>query len=222
MWALDAIGRFAGSADLAVVLGRDPPVAGWLGHRVAMTVYARFLGHLTRPGNYLFGTLFVGLATIAAVSPSLGEVGSEQRRCRPDPAAGRSSRRASWSMACTMGYEGISQPLACTVRSGLHRGRTDPPLLLRRGGGRPPRPRRRCATRVVTSQLRSVGRGSARRLMYGLPILAVLVVLPTEQITIAARPHRRDARRSTRSTAASPVPDRGATLSGTGQSCSAG
>ena len=64
-----AFGRFAGALTSLLYWAGTPM---WLGGSVtvvAMSVYDRFFGELSGPALYVFGTMFVGLATLGAVVP---------------------------------------------------------------------------------------------------------------------------------------------------------
>ena len=162
VWVRDAIGRFAGSLTSLLYWAGTPM---WLGGSVAvvaMTVYARFLGELSRPGMYLFGTLFVGVATIAAIVPLRWG-----KWVPMSGAVGQVLLLSFFTVSVVIygvqhGVEGISaaelsRPVRCSSPS--YRCSSTPSS----GSSCPRRPRRRCTTRVGTSRLPSVGPGSARR-----------------------------------------------------------
>src|SRR4249920_961425 len=69
VWVRRAFGRYAGALTSLLYWAGTPM---WLGGSVAvvaMTVYQQFLGGLSLAGMYLFGTVFIGLATVAAIIP---------------------------------------------------------------------------------------------------------------------------------------------------------
>jgi glutamate:GABA antiporter len=69
VWVRRAFGRYAGALTSLLYWAGTPM---WLGGSVAvvaMAVYQQFLGGLSLTGLYLFGTVFIALATAGAVIP---------------------------------------------------------------------------------------------------------------------------------------------------------
>ncbi len=69
VWVRRAFGRYAGALTSLLYWAGTPM---WLGGSVAvvaMAVYQQFLGGLSLAGMYLFGAVFIGLATAAAIIP---------------------------------------------------------------------------------------------------------------------------------------------------------
>ena len=213
VWVRDAIGRFAGSLTSLLYWAGTPM---WLGGSVAvvaMTVYARFLGELSRPGMYLFGALFVGVATIAAIVPlrwgkwvpmsgALGQVlllsfftvsvviYGVQHGVEGISAAELSPSRAVFiAVVPVLLYSFVGVELPTTAAEEMHNPRRDIPAAIGRAG---------------------VGQA----IMYGVPILAVLVVLPKDRIT--SLHGLIDAMKTVYTVYGGEVTDRGATLSGMG------
>jgi amino acid transporter len=88
VWVRMAFGRLAGALTSLLYWAGTPM---WLGGSVAvvaMSVYGRFFGELSQPALYLFGTVFIGLATLGALCRCATASG-----CRP---AGPSARSACW------------------------------------------------------------------------------------------------------------------------------
>ena len=133
VWVRRAFGRYAGALTSLLYWAGTPM---WLGGSVvvvAMAVYQQFLGGLSLAGMYLFGAVFIGLATVAAIIPlrlgkwvpTSGAVGQivllaffTLSVC-PLRHAARGARHLGWR----------SQPLAC----GVHRHRPRSAVLVRRG-----------------------------------------------------------------------------------------
>ena len=69
VWVRRCFGRFAGGVASLLYWAGTPM---WLGGSVAvvaMAVVGRFLGRLDMPAMYVFGTVFIAIATVAAVVP---------------------------------------------------------------------------------------------------------------------------------------------------------
>ena len=69
VWVRRAFGRYAGALTSLLYWAGTPM---WLGGSVAvvaMAVYQQFLGGLSLAGMYLFGAVFIGLATVGAIIP---------------------------------------------------------------------------------------------------------------------------------------------------------
>ena len=214
VWVRRAFGRFAGALTSLLYWAGTPLWLGGSVTAVAITVYDRFLGHLTRPGTFLFGTVFVLLATVAAVIPL--------RWGKWVPSSGAIGQILllvlfTGSVAVYGAQHGVH---------GLSVGEFTPsgavfiavaPILLYSFVGvelpttaaeemRDPR-------RDIPAAIGLAGLGQA--LMYGIPILAVLIVLPTEQIT--SLHGLIDAMKTVYTVYGGSVGPDGATLSGAGQ-----
>ena len=69
VWVRNAFGRFAGTLTSLLYWAGTPL---WLGGSVtivAIAVFERFLADLSTSGHYVFGAVFVGVATVGAVVP---------------------------------------------------------------------------------------------------------------------------------------------------------
>ena len=178
-----AFGRFAGALTSLLYWAGTPM---WLGGSVAvvaMSVYERFIGDLSQSGLYVFGAVFVGLATLGAVVPlrfgkwvpTSGAIG--QIACSPSSPSSvvalraparhprhrrrrALARRAGVFIAVVpvLLYSFVGVELPSTAAEEMRDPRRDIPVAIARAG---------------------IGQA----LMYGIPILAVLVVLPAERIT---------------------------------------
>jgi glutamate:GABA antiporter len=182
MWVRMAFGRFAGALTSLLYWAGTPM---WLGGSVAvvaMSVYGRFFTELSQPGLYLFGTVFVGLATLGAVLPlgwgkwlptsgAIGQIGLlafftlsvvlyGTRHGVHGIAAGDLTPTAATFIAVVpvLLYSFTGVELPSTAGEELRDPRRDIPVAIARAG---------------------VG----QVLMYAVPILAVLIVLPAEQVT---------------------------------------
>ena len=182
VWVRRAFGRFPAALTSLLYWAGTPM---WLGGSIAviaMSVYERFVGDLSRPGMYLFGGVFVAVATTGAVIPL--------RWGKWLPTSGAIGQMVLLSFfTVTVVLYG--------VRHGVHGigvGDLAPstagfiavvPILLYSFVGielpttaaeemRDPR-------RDIPAAIARAGVGQA--LMYGVPILAVLIVLPVGQIT---------------------------------------
>jgi glutamate:GABA antiporter len=182
VWVRMAFGRFAGALTSLLYWAGTPM---WLGGSVAvvaMSVYERFVGDLSQPRLYAFGAAFVVLATAAAVVPL---------------------RYGKWvPTSGAIGQIGLLLFFTLSVgvyglRHGVHGiGVTDlapsgavfiavvPVLLYSFVGVELPttaaeemrNPRRDIPVAIAIA-------GIGQALMYGIPILAVLIVLPPDRIT---------------------------------------
>ena len=132
VWVRRAFGRYAGALTSLLYWAGTPM---WLGGSVAvvaMAVYQQFLGGLSLAGMYLFGAVFIGLATVAAIIPlRFG------KWVPTSGAVGQIVLLAFFTLSVVLygtrhGVHGISawrsQPLAC----GLHRHRPGSAVLVRR------------------------------------------------------------------------------------------
>jgi amino acid transporter len=182
VWVRRAFGRFAGALTSLFYWAGTPM---WLGGSVtvvAIAVFERFFTDLGSAGLYAFGTIFVCLATLGAIIPL--------RYGKWVPSSGAIGQIALLGFftasVCLYGFDhGVH---------GLSVGEFSPsyavfiaivPVLLysfvgielpATAGEEMVDPRRDIPA--------AIGRaGFAQLLMYAIPILAVLIVLPTEQIT---------------------------------------
>jgi amino acid transporter len=182
VWVRTAFGRFAGGLT-ALLYWAGTPI--WLGGSVtvvAMSVYERFFGSLGAGGPYLFGTGFVLLATFGAIAPL--------RIGKWVPTAG------AIGQIVLLSFFTFSVVLF-GLRHGLHgMGPNDltptpggfiavvPVLIYCFAGielpsaaaGEMRDPRRDLPAAIAQA-------GLAQALMYGVPVLAVLLVLPADRIT---------------------------------------
>jgi glutamate:GABA antiporter len=182
VWVRMAFGRFAGALTSLLYWAGTPM---WLGGSVtvvAMSVYGRFFTDLSQPALYLFGTVFIGLATLGAVVPlrygkwlptsgAIGQIGLlafftlsvalyGARHGIHGIAVGDLTPTSATFIAVVpvLLYSFVGVELPSTAGEELRDPRRDIPVAIARAG---------------------IGQA----LMYGLPILAVLVVLPAEQVT---------------------------------------
>jgi amino acid transporter len=182
VWVRMAFGRFAGALTSLLYWAGTPM---WLGGSVAvvaMTVCDRFLTTLSRPGMYAFGTVFVLVATIAAVVPlrwgkwvpASGAIAQivllavftvsvvaygVQHGVQSISLADFSPTRAVFiAVVPVLLYSFVGVELPTTAAAEMHDPRRDIPAAIGTAG-------------------------VAQALMYGFPILAVLIVLPSSQIT---------------------------------------
>ncbi len=182
IWVRRAFGRFAGALTSLLYWAGTPLWLGGSVTAVALTVYERFLGHLTRPETYLFGTIFVLLATIAAVIPL------RWGKWVPSSGAiGQILLLVLFTASVVVygvhhGVHGLS--VGELAPSGAVFIAVAPILLYSFVGVELPTTaaeEMRDPRRDIPAAIGLAGVGQA--LMYGVPILAVLFVLPTEQIT---------------------------------------
>ena len=182
VWVRMAFGRLAG-ATTSLLYWAGTPL--WLGGSltvVAIAVFERFYGHLGTGGAYLFGTLFVGGATLGAVLPlrwgkwlpSSGAIGQMVLLASftgsvvaygilhgvHGIALGgfAPSYGAFIAVVPVLLYSFVGIELPSTAAEEMVDPRRDIPVAIGRAG---------------------VG----QILMYAVPILAVLVVLPAEQVS---------------------------------------
>ncbi len=182
VWVRMAFGRFAGALTSLLYWAGTPMWLGGSVAAVAMTVYEQFLGDLSRPGMYAFGAVFVLTATLGAVVPlrwgkwvpASGAVGQivllsvftasvvaygVQHGVQSLSFADFSPTRAVFiAIVPVLLYSFVGVELPTTAAEEMHDPRRDIPAAIGAAG-------------------------VAQALMYGIPILAVLIVLPTEQIT---------------------------------------
>src|SRR5829696_6181052 len=177
-----AFGRFAGALTSLLYWAGTPM---WLGGSVAvvaMSVYGRFFGELAQPALYLFGAGFIGLATVGAVVPlrygkwlptsgAVGQIGLLSfftasvaiygaRHGVHGIAVGDLTPTSATFIAVVpvLLYSFVGVELPSTAGEEMRNPRRDIPVAIARAG---------------------IGQA----LMYGIPILAVLLVLPAEQVT---------------------------------------
>ena len=182
VWVRMAFGRFAGALTSLLYWAGTPM---WLGGSVAvvaMSVYGRFFGELSQPALYLFGAGFIGLATLGAVVPlrygkwlptsgAVGQIGLLSfftasvaiygaRHGVHGIAVGDLTPTSATFIAVVpvLLYSFVGVELPSTAGEEMRNPRRDIPVAIARAG---------------------IGQA----LMYGIPILAVLVVLPAEQVT---------------------------------------
>ena len=182
VWVRRAFGRYAGALTSLLYWAGTPM---WLGGSVAvvaMAVYQQFLGGLSLTGLYLFGTVFIALATAGAVIPlRFG------KWIPTSGAVGQIALLAFFTMSVVLygarhGVHGIS--FGDLSPSGAAFIAIVPVLLYSFVGVELPS----TAAEEMTDPRRDIPVAIARAgigqaLMYGIPILAVLIVLPAGQIT---------------------------------------
>ena len=182
VWVRTAFGRFAGALTSLLYWAGTPM---WLGGSVtivAIAVYERFLGVLGATGMYVFGAIFVGAATLGAVVPL--------RYGKWVPSSGAIGQIVllAFFTASVVVY-GVAHGV-----QGITAGDLAPsygvfiavvPVLLysfvgielpSTAGEEMVNPRRDIPAAIARA-------GVCQVLMYAIPILAVLVVLPTNQVT---------------------------------------
>ena len=182
VWVREAFGRFAGSLSSLLYWAGTPMWLGGSVAAVALTVHQRFIGELSMTGRYAFGITFVVLATVAAVVPL--------RYGKWVPTSGAIGQIALLSLftlsvvlyGIRHGVHGISvgdlSPSTGVLIAVV------PVLIYSFVGVELPSaaaeemvdPRRDVPVAIARA-------GVAQALMYGIPILAVLVVLPARSIT---------------------------------------
>jgi amino acid transporter len=182
VWVRRAFGRYAGALTSLLYWAGTPM---WLGGSVAvvaMAVYQQFLGGLSLAGMFVFGTVFVGLATVGAIVPlrfgkwipTSGAVGQiallafftvsvvlygVRHGAHGISIVDLSPSRAVFiAIVPVLLYSFVGVELPSTAAEEMVDPRRDIPVAICRAG---------------------VGQA----LMYGIPILAVLIVLPAGQIT---------------------------------------
>ena len=182
VWVRMAFGRFAGALTSLLYWAGTPMWLGGSVAAVAMTVYDRFLGDLSRPGMFAFGTAFVLIATVGAVIPlrwgkwvpASGAIGQivllvvftvsvvaygVQHGVQSISLADFSPTSAVFiAVVPVLLYSYVGVELPTTAAEEMHDPRRDIPAAIGIAG-------------------------MAQALMYGVPILAVLIVLPRRQIT---------------------------------------
>ena len=202
VWVRMAFGRFAGALTSLLYWAGTPM---WLGGSVTVVAIAVWRALRVRPVD-ASGMLRVRrrcssrVATLAAVvAAAVRQVGAVERRDRADRPARRSSRpRSSPTASSTASTASTLELRARRDRSSSPSCRCCSTASSASSCRRPPA--RRWSTRGATSPSRSLRAGVAQALMYGVPILAVLIVLPRGADHVAARADRRDARPCSRCT----------------------
>ena len=182
VWVRRAFGRYAGALTSLLYWAGTPM---WLGGSVAvvaMAVYQQFLGGLSLGGMYLFGTVFIALATAGAIIPlrfgkwiptsgaiaqiallafftgSVVSYGARHGVHGISAADLTPSRAVFIAIVPVLLYSFVGVELPSTAAEEMVDPRRDIPVAICRAG---------------------IGQA----LMYGIPILAVLIVLPAGQIT---------------------------------------
>ena len=182
VWVRRSFGRFAAGVTSLLYWAGTPM---WLGGSVtvvAIAVWGRFFGELSRPGMFLFGTVFILVATVGAIVPL--HVGKWV------PTTGAIGQIAllvffTVSVAIYGGRHGIHGITAGDFApSYLVFIAIVPILLYSFVGIELPT----SAAEEMVDPRRdipyAIGRaGVSQLLMYGIPILAVLLVLPPSQVT---------------------------------------
>ena len=191
VWVRRAFGRYAGALTSLLYWAGTPL---WLGGSVAvvaMAVYQQFLGSLSLAGLYLFGAVFIAVATAGAILPlRLG------KWIPTSGAIGQIALLTFFTISVVLygarnGVHGIS--VADLAPSHAVFIAIVPVLLYSFVGVELPstaaeemiNPRRDIPAAICRA-------GIGQALMYGVPILAILIVLPGRPDHVAARPHRRD------------------------------
>jgi hypothetical protein len=162
VWVRRAFGRYAGALTSLLYWAGTPM---WLGGSVAvvaMAVYQQFLGSLSLGGMYLFGTVFIALATAGAIIPL--------RFGKWIPTSGAIAQIALLafftgsvvSYGARHGVHGISAADLTRPRRSSSRS-SGSAVFCSSASSCPPRPRKRWSIPAATSRWRSAGRGSARR-----------------------------------------------------------
>ena len=182
VWVRRAFGRYAGALTSLLYWAGTPM---WLGGSVAvvaMAVYQQFLGGLSLAGLYLFGTVFIAVATAGAVIPlRFG------KWIPTSGAVGQIVLLTFFTVSVALygarhGVHGISVGDLAPSRAVFI---AIVPILLysftgtelpSTAGEEMVNPRRDIQAAIARE-------GIGQALMYGIPILAVLIVLPAGQIT---------------------------------------
>jgi amino acid transporter len=182
VWVRRAFGRYAGALTSLLYWAGTPM---WLGGSVAvvaMAVYQQFLGGLSLAGLYLFGAGFIALATAGAIIPlrlgkwvptsgAIGQIalltfftvsvvlyGARNGIHGIAVADLTPTRGVFIAIVPVLLYSFVGVELPSTAAEEMINPRRDIPVAIGRAG---------------------IGQA----LMYGIPILAVLIVLPDGQIT---------------------------------------
>ena len=182
VWVRMAFGRFAGTLTSLLYWAGTPVWLGGSLTAVALAVYERFLGDLGTSQGYVFGALFVAAATLGAVVPL------RYGKWVPTTGALGQILLLTFFTSSVVGFGVVHGVHGIGVGefapSYLTFIAVVPVLLYSFVGIELPAaaaeemvdPRRDIPAAIARA-------GIAQLLMYALPILAVLVVLPTEQVT---------------------------------------
>ena len=182
VWVRRAFGRFPAALTSLLYWAGTPMWLGGSITAIALSVHEQFVGDLGPGGRYAFAALFIGVATFAAVVPL--------RFGKWVPSSGAIGQTVLLGFfTVTVAIYGASSGI-----HGIAVGDLSPstagfiavaPILLysfvgielpTAAAGEMRNPRRDIPA--------SIGRaGLAQALMYGIPVLAVLIVLPSEQIS---------------------------------------
>ena len=182
VWVRRAFGRFPAALTSLLYWAGTPMWLGGSITAIALSVHEQFVGDLGPGGRYVFAALFIGVATFAAVVPL--------RFGKWVPSSGAIGQTVLLGFfTVTVTIYGVSRGI-----HGIAVGDLSPstagfiavaPILLysfvgielpTAAAGEMRNPRRDIPA--------SIGRaGLAQALMYGIPVLAVLIVLPSEQIS---------------------------------------
>ncbi len=182
IWVRTAFGRLAGSFTSLFYWASTPVWLGGSVTAVAMAVYQRFVGPLSTPWMYAFGTVFVTLASVAAVVPlRLG------KWIPTSGAIGQIVLLAVFTL--TVVLYGMRHGLAGIAVADLSPSShvliaIVPVLIYSFTGVELPS----TAAEEMVDPERDIPIAIARAgvgqlLMYGIPTLAILLVLPVEQLT---------------------------------------
>ena len=182
VWVRRAFGRYAGALTSLLYWAGTPMWLGGSVAAIAMAVYQQFFGSLPLPTMYLFGTIFIAVATAGAVIPL--------RFGKWIPASGAIAQIALLTFftasvvlyGARHGVHGISVADLAPSRAVFIA--VVPVLLYSFTGVELPS----TAAEEMTDPRRDIPgaicrAGLSQALLYGVPILAVLIVLPAGQIT---------------------------------------
>jgi amino acid transporter len=182
VWVRMAFGRFAGGLTSLLYWAGTPMWVGGSVVAVAMSVHERFIGHLSQANLYVYGAIFIGLATAAAVLPlrygkwvpvsgALGQivlllfftltvVVYAVRHGVHGIGTGDLAPSPAVFIAVVpvLLYSFVGVELPATAAEEMRDPRRDIPIAIARAG-------------------------VSQALMYGIPIAAILVVLPAKHIT---------------------------------------
>jgi glutamate:GABA antiporter len=182
VWVRTAFGGLAGSMTSLFYWASTPLWLGGSVTAVAMAVYRRFLGPMSTPGMYAFGAVFVMLATVAAIVPlRLG------KWVPTSGAIGQIALLVVFTFTVVLygirhGVQGIAvadlSPSASVLIAIV------PVLIYSFTGVELPS----TAAEEMIDPIRDIPVAIARAgigqlLMYGIPTLAILLVLPVGQLT---------------------------------------
>jgi len=182
VWVRTAFGRWAGALTSLLYWAGTPLWVGGSVTVVAISAWNRFVTHLSPPGTVAFGVLFVGLATLGAVVPL--------RFGKWVPTSGAVAQIVLLvfftvtviSYGLDHGWHGIAAadlapstgvfiavvPVLLFSFTGIE--------LPATAGEEMKDPRRDIPAAIARA-------GVAQALMYGIPVLAILLVLPAESVT---------------------------------------